>query len=232
MTHHKKPTGEIGTLSVPAASDADPFSRVKFPGSKAEIEGLILRVTLATLEKEGASLPWPARPVQNPENHFDFTIPESPPEYLDLIEVALLPSGTKYQGAQLVYNHGERADAVWTELTQKALSYGRPGGRRIHLLLYSTDFAFRLSEEVLLILSYYLRTSDRGLTTVTYAVPWDTELASVSVVHPRRVGDFDGFSLQRARARQSRIADLTSAVVDPNGGIRLSFPPVRRSGNW
>jgi hypothetical protein len=157
--------------------------------------------------------PWRQVPTRTPEAHFDFTLSSSPPpEYLDALEVA--PLKGPYSTAAYECNHGEMADAVWSALTQKAVSYGQSTSRLIHLLLYSTHLPFRLDSGVLDILSFNLSCCDRGLTSVVYAAPDDSESAEVIVVHPRPPQDLVGFSLRKARARRCLIANFSAAVSD------------------
>jgi hypothetical protein len=207
MAERRKPTGVIGPVSLGDGGAA--FNRVEFPRVKEDIENLILALALKALEREALD-PWGGLPQRNPENHFDFTVPASPrPEYLDLMEVAPLAGTGGYQKAPLEYNHGELADWVWTKITQKAQNYGMPRAEAIHLLLYSTDFAFVLSPGVLEILAYHCLASDRGFKSIVYCAPDNGESAHIYVVHPRSRDEFRGFSLAAKRARRSLVADLS-----------------------
>lgn len=228
MSSHKKPTGELGSFSLGLPGGPE-FRSVKFPSSKPEIEDFVLRQALEGFKKQQLQPPWLAIPERNQENHFDYTIPVHPPEYLDLMEIAPLPQTGGYKATELHRSYGDLADEIWSALTQKALRYGRPGVQKIHILGYITDFAFDLFPDLLQILSYYLSISDRGLSSVTYAVPSEDGVARVQIIHPVSRDAFIGFSLRRARSRHSRVGDPTGAVIDPDGGLRFSFP-LRRKG--
>ena len=227
MKEHRKPTGELGLVSTGTTPGVDPFERVQFPTNKADIEDFVLRLTSAGFEKANLSLPWPGIPGRNPENHFDYTIKTSPPEYLDLMEVALIPRRGGYDGIDLHQNYGESVDKIWTRITKKASGYGRAGARRLHLLLYTTDFAFRFFPDFLQLLSYHFHVSNRGFSSVVWAVPDSCTSASVATLYPKDSSYFSGFSLLRARSRVSRVGDPTSVRVDSGGGVFFKFPPQR-----
>jgi len=229
MPTHKKPTGELGSFAFGAPGGAE-FRQVRFPSSKAEIEDFVLHQALKGFEKQATKPPWPAPPLRNPENHFDYTIPVTPPEYLDLMEIAPLSLTGGYRATELHRSNGELADDIWIALTRKALSYGRPGVHKIHILAYITDFAFDLFPNLLQILSYHLSVTNRGLSSVTYARPAEDGAARVQILHPAPPDSFVGFSLRRARAIYSRVGDPTSAIIDPGGGVRFRFP-LRRKGS-
>lgn len=207
MAERRKPTGVIGPVLLEDGGAR--FNRVEFPKGKEDIENFILDLALKALEREALDL-WGGTPQRNPENHFDFTVPTSPrPGYLDLMEVAPLAGTGGYQKAPLEYNHGERADWVWAKITQKAQGYGMPRSEAIHLLLYSTDFAFVPSPGVLEILAYHCLTADRGFKSIVYCAPDDGESARIYIVHPRSRDEFRGFSLAAKRARRTLVADLS-----------------------
>lgn len=226
MKQQRKPTGYIGPISISDEAGVE-FDRIKFPVEKDQVENYVVELTLGALQRDGVDL-WGAGPQRNPENHFDFTLPASAGvEYMDLMEVAPLEGTGGFRNAPLEYNHGELADWVWTKLTQKAQGYGLPRKEAIHLLLYSTDTAFRLSEGVLEILAYCCSKVDRGFKSILYSVPEDRQSAFIYKIHPRPREEFRGFNLSAKRARKSLIADFTRheatstvSVTVPLGGKR------------
>ena len=221
MRRQRKPTGSIGAISISSAGDVT-FEKVSFPAEKAEVEGFVVELTVHALQEANLN-PWGAVPRRNPEQHFDFTIPSPNGEaYLDLMEIAPLDGQGGFQNATLDYHHGQIADWVWAKLTQKARKYGLPRELSVHLLLYSTDLAFRLSAGVLDLLSYYCSVADRGFMSILYAVPEDATSVSITTVCPRERSEFRRFNLAAKRERSSLLADFTRREV--TGTTSVSVP--------
>ena len=101
--------------------------------------------------------------------------------------------------------------------------YGLPRKEAVHLLLYSTDIAFRLSEPILEILSYHCVVVDRGFKSILYSVPENKETAFTYLVHPRSREEFRGFNLQAKRERKSLVGDLTNFVAVDGQTARISL---------
>lgn len=222
MKRQRKPIGSIGPVSI-SDEDGVTFDRVEFPGTKDEVESFVVELTIRSFQ-EGHNNPWGVKPERNPESHFDFTLPTSEAiQYLDLMEVAPLEGTGGYQRASLEHNHGELADWVWNKITQKAQHYGLPRKEDVHLLLYSTDVAFRLSEPILEILSYYCVKVDRGFKSILYSVPENKETAFTYLVHPRSPEEFRGFNLRAKRERKSLVGDLTSFSAVDGQTVRISL---------
>lgn len=210
MRRHRKPTGSIGPISIYSCGDVR-FDRVQFPADKAEVENYLVELTLRAL-KEANLDPWGAVPQRNPEQHFDFTIPSANGvAYLDVMEIAPLDGRGGFQNAALDYHHGEMADWVWAKITQKAQKYGLPRELAIHLLLYSTDLAFRLSSGVLDLLSYYCSVTDRGFRSILYAVPEEASSVSITTICPQKRSDFRAFNLAAKRAKRVSCCRLHSS---------------------
>jgi hypothetical protein len=101
----KKPTGELGVTRIRFSGEVT-FTPVVFPTTKREIEQFILDAALKAgrlrIEFGPKKIAYEPRaidlrslyglsgaPVQNEENHFDFTLPtDAGPTYLDLMEIA------------------------------------------------------------------------------------------------------------------------------------------------
>jgi len=225
----RKPRGQIGPITV---GEEGSFEAVDFPDSKDEIEAFILRTALRVGGKESTALfRLVGEPVQNPEDDFDFTlITESGPQPLDLAEIAPLGSGG-YKSARGSYHVGERADKIWELLAQKAMKYSRPEGEGPHILLYSTDWRFRVSDGVLDLVAYYCHRRGLCFHSVSYFAQSDETDGQFSTLFPRSPESFRDFNEAARRARQVMIGDPTSAKwgTDEEGNafvvIKLVPPP-------
>jgi hypothetical protein len=138
---HRKPTGEVGYLTVPPNCGEQPFRRFVFPTQKEEVERCILAGVLETCRLRGVD-PYglTGEPVRNPEDDFDFTLPTTAgTQYLDLAEFAPIDgrTGAHAHGppSYVVEVRGNEAIAT---IRRKAEHYPTRGAR-LHLLLYSTD---------------------------------------------------------------------------------------------
>src|SRR2546427_9373266 len=148
-----KPTGVIGPISLDPGAMTAEFASIRFPVTKPEIERYILDRAIETVRKKGHNLySLAAAPIQNPESHFDFTLPTaSGQQYLDLLEFA--PLVGSYQGAPGSYYVRDLAEELFEQITKKATKYGSRRRERIHLLTYTTDWRVWPEFTILFLLS-------------------------------------------------------------------------------
>lgn len=206
------------------------FQALKFPTDKAECERYVVKFVVGGLAKMGTNFyALVADPVQNPEDDFDFTFPTKAwkKEYLELMEVAALEHvGGSYDAAPASYNHGELADYVYSKLIKKAQRYGvlqTP----VHLLLYTTDWRFRLAPGVLALLGYWLGSCEHSFKTVLYFVPDDATHGEAKVVYPVGAKTWAKFDEQALRNRKTLIGDPSRLSVNPDGSVDI---PLGRPG--
>lgn len=184
----EKPTGPRGILTLRGEGLPPLFMPVSAPASAEGIDGFIVEGATATAAKEGVRLfGQTSRPIRDPANSFDFTIPtESGDQYLDLLEVAppsyLDGSHDKGPGP---YYQGELADRVWSEIQRKALKYGPPRAA-IHLLIFPTDWRLHVSDGTLQLIAVFLAKRRHPFSTVVYYAPDDAGWGDLRVVHPIR----------------------------------------------
>lgn len=224
---HRKPSGEKGIVSLSMKRGTMSYASVDWPRAKDEIERLVLTCALRADSGELRSIfKLHGDPIQNPEQDFDFTLPQRDGhEYLDLMEV--LPGkwvGGPHSAAPAAYTHGDFADAVLAEVLKKAKKYGDQP-IPVHLLLYATDWRLDISAGVLDLLAYALRGENHRFKSVAYYSADDLESGEVSMLFPRPAGDFDGFDVERKRRGQTLNADLSKAVVEDGGSISVKMPP-------
>jgi hypothetical protein len=156
-----------------------------------------------------------AEPVQNPQNSFDFTLSTSSGEqYLDLMEVAPLEHiQGSYANAPHSYNHGWFADAVLEKVDAKSKKYGPSPRAVIHLLLYSTDWRFRIAEEVITLLAYWCICRTPCFKTIVYYILHNQIQEEIQgelkLIYPRLPEEFTNFDEMQYRQRRSAWSDLT-----------------------
>jgi hypothetical protein len=203
----KKPTGHLWVAYSDMREDGGwGMVQVEFPDEKAAIERFILQLTLDSLRSGGLDIYQLAgEPIQNPEDDFDFTLPTaSGDEYLDLMEVALLGgmkiTGSSYRGAHASYNYGERADAIFGKIMEKAKKYGLRTLTPIHLLLYATDYRFEVRGSVEELLAYRSAKEGHPFKSILNCTPKVEGGAVVSVIYPRSLSSFHGFDEARHRS--------------------------------
>lgn len=144
----KKPTGKMWYF---ISGRKAPVLTFGFPRTKEDIEQYILDSMLYTARKAKLD-PYGlvGTPEKNAENDFDFTIPTTAgDEQLDLMELAPLDVyGCTHETAPASYVNGEFADIIIEKILAKSKGYGPSPKSYIHLLLYSTDWKFKLIDDM------------------------------------------------------------------------------------
>jgi hypothetical protein len=225
----RKPSGSIGPIVMNPADGSAEFQALNFPTDKAELERYVVKFVVSGLRRMGTNFyALVADPVQNPADDFDFTLPtKAGKEYLELMEVAALENvGGSYDAAPASYNHGELADYVYSKLMKKAQKYGvlqTP----VHLLLYTTDWRFRLAPGVLALLGYWLGSREHSFKTILYFVPDDATHGEAKLVYPVDPKTWAKFDEQALRNRKSLIGDPSRLRVNPDGSVDV---PLGRPG--
>lgn len=227
----KKPTGAIGPVVITSHNRSAAFRPIDFPKGKAEIERYIVKFVISGLRNTGTNFyNLVGDPVQNPEDDFDFTLPtKSGKEYLEFMEVAALGhTGGSYDTAPGSYHHGELADHVYIKLMKKSKKYGSPSHVPVHLLLYTTDWRFRLNPNVLKLIAYWCLRHEHSFKTILYFVPDDTTHGEAKIVYPVASESFANFDERTARNRISIIGDPTRLQVNSDGSIDFPLGPLKR----
>ncbi len=229
----RKPRGYIGYVEV--GSDMA-YHTVQLPHSKEEIEQWILNHALAVA---GAASVDPYRlvspPVRNPEAHFDFTLPTvAGTEYLDLQEIVVLPKGASgYEDGRPVYDAEAMAEAVFQKVARKGKHYGKPRSST-HLLLYATDWRFRLVDSVVRHLSLLLARRRHIFATVTYFTPDDEECGEFISLYPvpkELLAEYEEwhYAARQTGSRQLIIVpDPRTARLDGPGRVIFANPLAPR----
>jgi hypothetical protein len=233
---HPKPTGVKGHVVLPVDGSRPEFVPIRFPDTKPEIERYVLEATLRSAAKKGVNLyELTGPPIQNAENHLDFTLlTRGGEEFLDLMEVAPLSYiGGSYEKGPGSYFQGDMADAVIEAVTRKSNKYSSRGSTAVHLLIYSTDWRFRLSGGTQQLVAFYLHRGGHCFKSIAYYMPDDQETGEVALlcpIHPttEEVERFDATTL---RGRAILQVDLRSAHLEPGGNsvtFKIAPPPKRQ----
>ena len=173
VASHEKPTGINGPVLITGGGPPPQFQAVPFPRSKPEMEAAILRGALkfsAGMEKPFYSLA--GEPVQNKENDLDFQLPTaSGTQHLDLAEIVHSMTRGGYEGAPSKFRVGDMVDNVWGVIQAKEKKYGARRRLVIHLLLYSVDWKFFLSESCIALLRLYCQRRKQHFASIAYYAP-------------------------------------------------------------
>ena len=222
----RKPRGQLGYISV--GSDAA-FHAVALPQSKEEIECWIVEHARA-VAADAAPFHQAAHPIRNPQSHFDFTLPTaSGNEYLDLMEVVILPVGARgYEDGRASYDAEAMAEALLSRIAAKSRRYGAQRVK-VHLLLYATDWRLRLAKLVAELLTVMLSRRPHIFATICYFAPYDEEDGEYVRLYPAERAQVEEYAtrMNEAKHRGTRtwiiMADLRRA--------RLKSGPGENSGS-
>ena len=229
----RKPRGQIGYMEI---GSNVAYHIVELPQSKEEIEQWMLNHALAAAGATGVD---PYRlvspPVRNPQAHFDFTLPTvAGQEYLDLQEIVVLPRGASgYDDGRPVYDAERMAEAVFQKVARKAKHYGKPRSPT-HLMLYVTDWRFRLVDSVVRYLILLLERRRHVFVTVSYFAPDDEESGEFISLYPASREFLEEYSQWHHAARQTGkrqliiVADPKTAELDRSGGVMFPNPLASR----
>jgi hypothetical protein len=182
----------------------------QLPVSKEEIEREICSGALKAMRFHGWTA-WPLgiEPRQNELDDFDFSFElGSGREYLDLAEVAPL-EGVRggYEGVPTTFPRRKLTDEILRLVERKGTHYGRSRRSTVHLLLYITDFRFLVSEGVVTLSKWYLRSNHFGFKSICYYAPIDSEAGWLRVLYPAP----DGVPyLSKAQVRELREGTVTN----------------------
>jgi hypothetical protein len=230
----RKPRGQIGYIEI--GSDVA-YHAVQLPHSKEEIEQWVLNHTLAAARAGGSVDPYRlvSPPVRNTEADFDFTLPTATgTEHLDLQEIVVLPKGARgYEDGHPVYDAEAMAKAVFQKVSQKSKHYGKPRSPT-HLLLYATDWRFRLVGSVVRHLILLLAGRKHVFVTVSYFTPDDEESGEFISLYPvpsellAECAQWHQAARQTGRRELIIVADPRAARLDASGHVIFPNPLATR----
>jgi hypothetical protein len=197
---HRKPTGDIGPISIDGPTGQVQFHGVEFPSNKEAIERFIAFPFTANAHAKGwfpFKLLGP--PEQNPTDHFDFTLRTSAGiKYLELMEVHLRDIGVELPTGQFRYNSYEVARCLLDRIQAKSNKYQGATSHGVILLTYATHWQFCLDDCVYWLLGYWLKQSP-PMFEMVFDVSWLDPSAFQSRTLFPSDKDFSGFEPERFR---------------------------------
>jgi hypothetical protein len=217
----RKPRGQLGYICV--GSDAA-FHAVALPQSKEDIECWIVEHA-RDVAADSPPFHRGTDPIRNPEDHFDFTLrTASGDEFLDLMELVILPVGARgYEDGRASYDAEAMAEVLFSRIAAKSRRYGAQRVK-VHLLLYATDWRFRLAKRVAELLTLMLWRRPHVFATICYFAPYDEADGEFVRLYPAERVQIEEYANRQYEARQrgSRtwiiMADLRRAQWRPGDG--------------
>jgi hypothetical protein len=227
----RKPTGTSGPNKITAGSDPE-FVRLKFPETKAEIEELMLSGAITAAKARNIDVySLTEDPRHNDENNFDFDLPTSRGvEHLDLAEIALLKKRGGYTSGATVFPVGDFADAVFELIKAKDRKYGLSRNLPVHLLLYSTDWRFLLSESVITLVQLFCARKQHRFRSILYYAPITEAEGIAWQLYPSPLGPVEVAAVSELvlRGKTLHQADPTAIVATPDKmGATFHFPDIK-----
>lgn len=221
---HKKPTGAVFSLRLPAA-EGTAISKIQFPEQKTDVERLIVdRVISACVEKTYDPYSLKGAPRQEPESSFDFSLSTtSGPAYLELIELAPLGNGSTYATLPHAYRVGEFAYWIYGKINSKAVHYQLHRSVSIvHLLLYSTDSRFHVKAAVVDLVTHYCQVRPPGFSTIHWFSLDSATEGQVAVIWPRHPRELDAFAYRSAENTVVLLGNM--GLSTPSGENSVTVP--------
>ena len=229
----RKPRGQTGYMEI---GSNIAYHIVHLPHSKEEIEQWILDHALAAAGAASLDLyRLLSPPVRNPEADFDFTLTTiAGTEYLDLQEIVVLPEGARgYEDGRPVYDTEAMAEAVFQKIAKKSKHYGKPHSP-VHLLLYATDWRFRLVDTVVRYLTLFLVRRRHVFATVTYFTPDDEVSGEFIILYPvpkEVLAEYEEWHYETRRKGSRQLValmDPRTAKLEGSGTVIFPNPFVSR----
>lgn len=200
----KKPTGKMGPYRVTVGEKGKvggSFEKVSFPTEKDDIESYIVSCFIGSAEKALGQHFFLSNPRKNELDDFDFSVTTPKGEgYLELMEVAPLELHEGgHDAAPNVYNRYEMAQSIHSKVVEKSEKYPRDLSLELFLLLYVTNYKFRLTNTTMKILAYFCHNSSLRFDVILLYTPLDEVEGDVAWIYPMEEADFEGFDPERYR---------------------------------
>ena len=229
MTTHRKPSGTSGYFHV--TGDKPPeFNKLHFPEAKDEIEKLVVAGAIAVAQVTSPELyEMYGKPTQNPENHFDFSLKgQTQDEFLDLAEI-VGPKGYASDGTYVV---GEYVDRAFELIKKKAKKYGLSRKSAVHLLLYTTDWRYFISESAVTVLRAYCGRRQHHFKSIAYFAPSGMGDGALWQVYPAPSATPELGWIAEHQLRGNKVTNFDPASAQPlaeGGGLSFTMPTGKGS---
>lgn len=220
---HRKPTGEIGPLSIRTAGVN--WDKIRFPDEKISQEAKITSLFVTAMERSEDGLRLQVESL--PEADHDARLIADGEEIdLQLKEIVIRPKrGNPYQSKTRRYDAGRFSDHLIEKIKQKRYA---SGGRPLWLLLYPTHWAFVPAPSVEFLLHNYFRSGSSPYDRVFLMHLLTTDHAELTGLYPTVTGQRAQSILAfrdevTARAQDFVSADPSTAASIP-AGLFLPIP--------
>jgi len=199
-----KPTGKMGifhTYFDNSRKLCGEFKQIQLPQTKGEIEIFFVSRFLKDGRRTYREYFLLANPQKNPLDDFDFTI-QTPngSAYLELMEVApleLYKGG--YGDAPSSYDQYELAQIIFLKILKKSRKYPKNLTAKLYLLLYVTDWKFRLNDTTVELLSYFCMKKQLRFEVIFLYTLLDSSEGIVNWIHPIEKDRFKDFDPEQYR---------------------------------
>jgi hypothetical protein len=185
-----RPTGTMKGANVAKTATGMPEIRepkvFKLPAGKEEAEEFTMNALAAELAKDYVPFRFDSYSRHPKEDGPDFdVIWNGTQAYVELTEYA--PLGGPYEAAKRLFTVEEMARGLEERVVTKNKNYKKRGMSPIFLLVYVTDDAFYVSEEVLTLLAYYIQVhSDIIFEAVFFLAFWPDGRPHMRMPFPHR----------------------------------------------
>ena len=229
-----RPTGVLkGTNVVRSITGMpelrDPFV-FKFPTRKEDAEDLAMKGLITELSKRYVQYEFVNHSRHLKEDGPDFDVMwNGNVAHVELTEYA--PLKGPYESAKRVFTAEEMARGLEERVLVKNSNYARRGIKPMFLLLYVTDDAFYVTEEVLLLLAYYLQFhADIIFEAIFFVAFWPDGRPHMRMPFPHRedlrLRDMSHISKQQVINLDVSDSELiASDVGEQTITVRQNLPP-------
>jgi len=164
-------------------------------------------------------------PIQNKENDLDFQLPTAfGMQHLDLAEIVHSMARGGYEGAPKTYKVGNMVDNVWGLIQAKERKYGERRSLAVHLLLYSVDWRFFLSESCISLLRLYCQRRKQHFVSIAYYAPITLDEGILWPLSPLDTASLPQVDEAKLRSSVVTNGDPAAFTATPDGmGAMLRF---------
>lgn len=204
-------SGPIKLSTGPSGGNAE-FLPLSFPKTKEDIETFIVRGFLTTVSRQDILPSALESLARNELDDFDFTVmTHNGPKYIELMEIAPLEHlGESYNKAHSSYKPYDFARYIMDKILGKSDRYISPTDIGLVLLLYVTDWHFKLNETTLRLLKYWTLDTRHCFEGIYYYSPAFKDTGVAEVIFPTAKDKWIGFNSETYR-------DVEAFPVDPRG---------------
>ncbi len=206
---HNKPSGKNGIARVKINPNSYVFVPIILPLDKASKENYFVERFVQETKKVGFKI---HSYKANQENDFDFILNIGNHEdvYLELKEVLpqITEKGSPYETRNTSINNYDYANSVAKEIVAYSKKYS--SDKPLHLLLYTSDYKFALSDIATMLLKYFLKDQKLIFEYIFLYTPIDQTNGEVKLIYPSEQSFDENFNPEKYK-------DSICIPLDPAG---------------